>query len=136
MPEDKKHTSQRRGRDSTTTDGKPPAEGLENAPAPQPDRGDGQHGAYWVLTEDERAKGFVRPVRDTYQHVGPPPEGSADRQGKGCGTTTTMSRPIAETYAAQPDYYGSTFCVKCGGHFKVGELGEFVWAGTKERVGT
>jgi hypothetical protein len=23
----------------------------------------GQHGAYWVLSESERAKGFIRPVR-------------------------------------------------------------------------
>jgi hypothetical protein len=30
----------------------------------------GQYGAYWVLSEEERAKGFVRPVRTTYVHVG------------------------------------------------------------------
>jgi hypothetical protein len=31
----------------------------------------GQQKAYVVLTEAERAKGFVRPVRRSYKHVGP-----------------------------------------------------------------
>ena len=31
----------------------------------------GQHKAYIVLCEEERAKGFVRPYRDSYKHVGP-----------------------------------------------------------------
>lgn len=56
---------------SVTTDGCPPAPGLEDAPAPQPIGANGQHGAYWVLSEEERAKGFVRPVRRSYRHVGP-----------------------------------------------------------------
>lgn len=30
----------------------------------------GQHEAYIVLCADERAKGFIRPYRDTYRHVG------------------------------------------------------------------
>jgi hypothetical protein len=30
-----------------------------------------QHEVYLVLSEEERAKGFVRPYRDTYVHVGP-----------------------------------------------------------------
>lgn len=30
----------------------------------------GQHDIYLVLSEEERARGFVRPVRDTYVHVG------------------------------------------------------------------
>lgn len=30
----------------------------------------GQHKSYIVLCESERAKGFVRPYRDRYQHVG------------------------------------------------------------------
>jgi hypothetical protein len=32
----------------------------------------GQHDAYIVLCDEERAKGFVRPYRDAYKHVGPP----------------------------------------------------------------
>jgi hypothetical protein len=33
----------------------------------------GMQKGYVVLSEDERAKGFVRPVRHSYVHVGPPP---------------------------------------------------------------
>lgn len=83
----------------------------------------GQQKAYVVLSEDERAKGFVRPVRQAYTH-------------SVCGGTTTMGRALAETYARNPSFYGATFCVECGGHFPVGENGEFVWAGTSEKVGT
>lgn len=35
-------------------------------------RPDGQHEKYVVLSEEERAKGFVRPLRTSYQHVGAP----------------------------------------------------------------
>lgn len=35
-------------------------------------RPDGQQEAYLVLSEEERAKGFVRPLRYSYVHVGPP----------------------------------------------------------------
>lgn len=34
------------------------------------DRGDGQQKTYLALSDEERAKGFVRPVRTTYKHVG------------------------------------------------------------------
>lgn len=34
----------------------------------------GQHKSYIVLCPDERAKGFVRPYRDTYKHVGERPK--------------------------------------------------------------
>jgi hypothetical protein len=33
----------------------------------------GQHAAYIVLSEEERAKGFIRPYRDAYKHVGQRP---------------------------------------------------------------
>lgn len=106
-----------------TTDGKPPAPGMEHAPAPQPIDSTGQHGAYWILSDEERAKGFVRPVRRSYRHGA-------------CGTITTMGQRIAETYARQPDFYNATFCCACGGHFPVGEHGEFLWDKTHEKVGT
>jgi hypothetical protein len=77
-------------------------------------RADGMHERYVVLTEEERAKGFVRPVRDAYKHLT-------------CGTVTTMGRSIAETYARDPKFYGATYCVKCQKHLPVGEQGEFVW---------
>ena len=74
----------------------------------------GQQKGYIVLTEAERAKGFVRPVRDAYRHLK-------------CGKITTMSRDIAATYARDPGFYSGTFCTTCGGHFPVGEDGEFTW---------
>ena len=74
----------------------------------------GQQEAYLVLSEEERAKGFVRPVRVAYVH-------------EKCGAETMMGSSIAETYARDPSFYGGTFCVRCGGHFPVGADGEFVW---------
>lgn len=35
-------------------------------------RSDGQYKDHYVLCAAERAKGYVRPVREKYQHVGPP----------------------------------------------------------------
>lgn len=77
----------------------------------------GQHKSYWTLSEEERGKGFVRPLQFSYKHVG----------DSGCGGITTVSRPIAETFARDPSFYGSTFCTGCKDHFPVGENGEFVW---------
>lgn len=51
------------------TDGVSP--GYEDAPAPGPIKGNGQHSSYWILGDEERAKGFVRPLRRSYKHVGP-----------------------------------------------------------------
>lgn len=86
-------------------------------------RPDGQQKEYLALSEEERAKGFVRPVRLSYRHLT-------------CGTVTTMARALAETYARDPKFYGGTFCCGCGAHLPVGEAGEFVWDGTEEKVGT
>lgn len=85
--------------------------------------GTGMQKAYVVLTDEERAKGFVRPVRLSYVH-------------QKCGVVTTMAQRIAETYARDPAFYGGTFCVGCCRHFPVGETGDFVWDGTTEKVGT
>jgi hypothetical protein len=87
------------------------------------DGGREQHDVYLVLSDEERAKGFVRPLRKAYQHLV-------------CGGVTTMNTEIAETYAREPGFYGATFCAPCGGHFAVGENGEFVWDGTDVKVGT
>lgn len=106
----------------TTTSGEPAS--IAEGPAPEPvDQDTGQHGAYWVLTEAERAKGFVRPVRTGYVHAGNPD----------CGVRTVMSRAIAETYAADPKFYGATFCAGCKEHLPVSE---FLWDGTDEAVGS
>lgn len=125
------------------------------------------------MSEAERAKGFIRPVRRSYRHVGIrpkyplrdltpeeteryqrfgyvkfeayPPEPEDDSPGRywteadlnsGCDTVTTMSTPLAETYARNPKFYGATFCCGCAKHLPVGEHGQFVWEGTEERVGT
>lgn len=144
-----------------------------SAPAPAPiDPVTGMHRDYWILSDAERAKGFVRPVRESYRHVGPAgaghplrdltdeeharydkygyvkfeayPDGGSvtgrywtqaqlDKVGKGCGTITTMGRKLAETYARDPKFYGSTFCCACRDHLPVDE---FVWSGTEERVGS
>lgn len=137
----------------------------------------GQQKGYVVLSAEERAKGFVRPVRCSYVHVGlaapknplrdlnereiglgwnehyakfeeytdvlptktqPRPgrfwtQAELDNIGKGCGSSTKMSREIAETYARQPSFYGGTFCCHCMTHRP---LNEFVWEGTQEQVGS
>ena len=69
---------------------------------------DGQQKCYLVLSDEERAKGFVRPVRTTYRHVK-------------CGGVTFMATAIAETYARDPHFYGGTFCSICGTHFRLTE---------------
>lgn len=83
----------------------------------------GQQKDYVVLAEEERAKGFVRPVRQSYRH-------------NRCGATTTMGLTLAETYARDPYFYSGTFCATCQTHFPVGENGEFIWFGTDQKVGT
>jgi hypothetical protein len=56
---------------SETTDGKPPRPGFESEVAPAPINPlTGQHESYWVLSKEERAREFVRPVRRSYRHVG------------------------------------------------------------------
>jgi len=57
-----------------------------------------------------------------------------------CGQVTTMSLPLAETYAREPHFYGATYCVTCRKHCRVGPDGEFVWMENGEttdlKVGT
>ena len=160
---------------SLTTDPKDPrlGHGVDNEPVPQNE-------VYLVLSEEERAKGFVRPVRTSYIHVGrdlsyykgihrmlteeeqkehpkyvavmtvlenedgtfkggsyvTTEELEAYQFGKkigGCGGTTTMGLALSETYARDPNFYGSTYCTYCRKHLPVSE---FVWAGTNENVGS
>lgn len=103
-----------------TTDGRPPAPGYEDAPAPQPPGPDGMNGAYWVLSEEERRKGFARPVRRAYKHLS-------------CGTVTRMGLALCETYAVNPKFYGATFCRGCGAHLPVAE---FRWVEDGTEVGS
>ena len=154
---------------TTLTDGSPVTPDHRDIQA------DGMQKGYVVLSAEERAKGFIRPVRQSYRHVGirpkyplrdlPPkeldmytaegyvkyemyPESHPFQpvvRGKywteaqlrsGCGAVTTMGLALAETYARDPVFYGSTFCSVCRKHFPVGINGEFVWDGTDEKVGT
>jgi len=98
-----------------TTDPNDPGlgHGADDKPVPQNE-------AYLVLSEEERAKGFVRPVRQSYRH------GT-------CGTVTTMGLALAETYAREPTFYGATYCCGCRMHLPVAE---FTWDGTGAVVGS
>lgn len=151
-----------------TTDPNDPrlTRGVDKDPVPQAE-------VYLVLSEEERAKGFVRPLRRSYVHTGerpkypirpltteeqerfggegyvafePYPPEEAPRTGRfwtqaqfssGCGTETSMSLPIAETYARSPGFYGSTYCCGCQKHLPVAEF-RWVSAGkvTDQEVGS
>ena len=85
---------------------------------------DGLQKAYVVLSNEERTKGFIRPVRRSYVHLK-------------CGAVTTMGLALAETYARDPEFYTGTFCATCRAHFPVGPDGEFRWNDeTQDKVGT
>ena len=85
----------------------------------------GQQEAYLVLSEEERAKGFVRPVRRSYEHIA-------------CHGVTTMGLALSETYARDPSFYGGTFCAVCGKHFHLRNLDAspaFLWTADGTPVG-
>lgn len=130
------HEQDEQGRQICTTSGEAPTavRGKQRA-----EGNTGQHSSYIVLCEEERAKGFVRPYRDAYKHVGALKEMTNDanedftvRVG-GCGTVTTMGRALSETYARDPHFYGSTFCVSCNRHLPVAD---FVWTADGQQVGS
>ena len=89
--------------------------GVDEKPVPQNE-------VYIVLSPEDRAKGFIRPVRDRYKHLT-------------CGTITTMGPALAETYAREPHFYGATYCCHCCMHRPVGKNGEFIWL-DGSKVGT
>ena len=109
---------------SLTTDPKDPKlkEGQKNET--------GQHEIYLVLSEEERDKGFVRPVRDSYVHVG------RYRNYAGIDKMLTEDEqkemmkeyPHPEPYVAVLGINGSD-----GKHLPVDE---FIWDGTDENVGS
>lgn len=121
-PESSWHKEQFEAGKLATTSGEAPKHFGSPAPDPEVDAR-GMHKDYWVLSKAEREKGFVRPVRETYVHIK-------------CQSVTRMNRALAETYAAQPGFYGSTYCSTCQKHYPVGASGEFFWEGTTEKVGT
>ena len=98
------------------------------------------------LTDDERARtegsGYVKfepyPVGHKVATTGRYwTQDQIDKVGRGCGVRTSMPIACAETFAAQPGYYHSTFCCGCNEYRPVGADGEFIWDdGTGQRVGT
>jgi hypothetical protein len=94
-----------------TTDPEDPrlGHGEDRSPVPQ-------HEVYLVLSEEERAKGFKRPLFRAYIHHDPE-----------CGAVTTMGVALCETYAREPSFYGATYCCRCQMHRPVGRHGEFTW---------
>lgn len=77
----------------------------------------GQNKKYLILSKEERAKGFVRPVYRGYIHLK-------------CGGLTRMGNELCETYARNPAFYGATYCAICGTHFPlINEQGKraFIW---------
>lgn len=135
-----------------------------------------QNEVYLVLSEDEIAKGFTRPYRDEYQHVGckpthplrdltedeidlwvSPDDGDetfikfeeypdalvtsctgrfwtrGELNKTACNAVTSMGRKLSETYAVNPKFYGSTYCVGCSMHRPVAE---FIWTSDGKVVGS
>ena len=149
-----------------TTDPQDPrlTHGVDDKPVPQAE-------VYLVLSKEERAKGFIRPYRSTYRHVGDKPqydladltkeqrerypdEGyvkfekypkkknsstigrywtQKQLENTGCGAITRMGRELSETYARNPHFYGSTYCVECEKHLPIAE---FIWTADGEVVGS
>ena len=95
-------------------------DGSEVTPDHKDLKENGQQKGYVVLCPEERAKGYVRPLRYSYVH-------------KECGSVTTMAHSIAETYARDPKFYNGTYCGLCASHFP---LDQFVWDGTDDVVGS
>lgn len=92
----------------------------ENHPDLNQPKENGQNKAYLVLSDEEKAKGFIRPLRTKYIHTK-------------CGVETKMHTSIAETYAREPRFYGATFCVKCKTHYPVSQ---FTWSDGTGVVGS
>ncbi len=101
---------------STTTD--PDEPGLHRL------KENGQQEVYLVLSVEDRAAGFVRPLRFSYRHIS-------------CNAATTVAQSIAETYARNPKFYGGTFCAQCGSHFPLQIDGQpqFLWTSDGQPVG-
>jgi hypothetical protein len=95
---------------STTSDRNDPrlTHGADETPVPMAE-------VYLVLSEEERAKGFIRPLRRSYVHNAGP---------NACHAVTTMGLALCETYARDPKFYGATYCCGCQMHRPVSE---FVW---------
>ena len=100
-----------------------------------------QNKTYLVLSQAERAKGFIRPLRRSYVHYywldrrdePLPTVLTSLHEIGGCGALTAMGLALSETYAHDPKFYGSTWCVGCNYHFPVAD---FRWDDDGEVVGS
>lgn len=99
-----------------------PPDPYYTGPSPRPVDASGQHHDYWILSPEERSKGFVRPIRNAYTHVR-------------CGMATKIHAAIAETVARDPLFYAFLYCATCCRECPTGKDGELVWYNTSERVG-
>jgi len=79
-----------------------------------------QDPVYLVLSEAERARGVVRPLRRSYRH-------------EACHMITTMGEALCETYARDPKFYTHTYCAHC---YKHRPVGEFTWVEDGRTVGS
>lgn len=94
--------------ESVTTISTPPRTTLSDGTQVYPDHREidpktGQQQGYVVLAEEERAKGFVRPVRHSYVH-------------QKCGVVTTMGQTLAETIERNGE----------GGAFKISDFNQAI----------
>src|SRR5436190_21817549 len=83
-----------------TTTGEP----VDKVRAEQTER-TGQHKGYIVLCEDERKKGFVRPYRDAYKHIGRSVCGASVESDQRLGGT----RRICDDPQGHDGEHGSVF---------------------------
>jgi hypothetical protein len=98
-----------------TTDRNDPrlGHGTDDGPVPQNE-------VYLVLSAEEIAKGFVRPLRTAYKHTF-------------CGVVTSMGEVLCKTYARNPKFYSHTYCIGCKRHLPVAE---FNWVEDGKEVGS
>ena len=73
-----------------------------------------------MITDTEKARGFVRPIRSVIVH-------------KACGERNVLTDAVAEMYARDPKGNTNALCVACGNYFPVVE---FNWEGIEEKVGS
>lgn len=88
------------------------ADGTQIYPTHREITASGMQRGYVVLAEEERAKGFIRPFRDSYIHTK-------------CGGLTTMARSIAETYARNPNSTAALFVLAVALIFPLGKAANF-----------
>jgi hypothetical protein len=51
-----------------------------------------------------------------------------------CGTDGEMDEAMEDRYYSQEHPVNSLFCTTCGAGIRIGDDGEMVWAGTKNKV--